>query len=276
MSYLNLTNLIRQWETVMKKLSGALLATAGFLFAFAVEARPVWQDDKIDVEIVSDYGQEFPKYEIDNDRKTHRAYLEARKGKNYTIRVTNNSDERIGLVITVDGRNIISGKKSNLKPHERMYVLGPYQQAKYEGWRTSKKRVNRFYFTSIDDSYADAWGDRTAMGVIAVAVFKGKKPDITYDNYPRRQEKRRALRRSGADTLETAPGTGFGESEYSPVRTVHFKPRSKASEKHFIKYEWRRTLCSKGVIDCQITHNRFWPDEWDSGFAPFPPGRGGF
>ncbi len=263
----------------MKKLNGVLLAAAGLLFAFAAEARPVWQDDDVDIEIVSDYGREFAKYEIENDGHTHRAYLEARKGKNYSIRVSNNSDRRIGLVIAVDGRNIISGKKSHLKSRERMYVLDPYQQAEYEGWRTSKKKVNRFYFTQVDDSYADAWGDRTAMGVIAVAVFKEKKPKIAYDNYPRRQEKRLSRRGQGADTRESAPGTGFGESEYSPVRTVHFKPRSKASEKHFLKYEWRKTLCRKGVIDCQHSRgrsrNRFWHDSWDDGFAPFPPGRRG-
>ena len=98
------------------------------------------------------------------------------RDSNYSVQIRNRSNERIGVVIAVDGRNVISGDRSNLSPNERMYVLGPYQQESYEGWRTGKNRVNRFYFTDEGDSYAGAWDDYSAMGVIAVAAFRENAP----------------------------------------------------------------------------------------------------
>jgi len=108
--------------------------------------------------------------------------------------VRNTSNHRVGVVIAVDGRNIISGKKSYLKSNERMYILNPYQKSTYKGWRSGKNRVNEFYFTDVPDSYADrTFGDTSAMGVIAVAVFKEKNGrwyrdydhDDGYDDYDR-------------------------------------------------------------------------------------------
>ena len=128
------------------------------------------QDIKVD--IVTDDGRILPVHRRHNaGSKGIRAYLEAGYGENYSIRIHNRTGDRIGLVIAVDGRNIISGRKSFLKASEQMYILEPYERASYDGWRTSKKNVHRFYFTDAGDSYAGAWEDYTAMGVIAVAVF---------------------------------------------------------------------------------------------------------
>lgn len=66
-------------------------------------------------------------------------------------------------------------------------------------------------------------------------------------------------------------GTGFGEETYSPSIRVRFTPESRAAERHFLKYEWRDTLCRKGIVDCRFTRNRFWND--DEGYVPYPPGR---
>ena len=52
-----------------------------------------------------------------------RSYLQAEKGARYEVRVRNVTGERLGLVIAVDGRNIINGKKSDLARTEPMYVL---------------------------------------------------------------------------------------------------------------------------------------------------------
>ncbi len=87
---------------------------------------------------------------------------------------TNNSNRR-GIVIAVDGRNIIDGKKSDLKHDERMYIIGPHDANTFEGWRTSMERTNRFYFTGQSDSYArEVFSDASAMGTIAVVVFRKK------------------------------------------------------------------------------------------------------
>jgi len=75
-----------------------------------------------------------------------RAYAEAVKGAGYRLVVRNTLGCRVGLVIAVDGRNIISGAKSWLKNNERMYILGPGETQEYSGWRTGQDKVNQFYY----------------------------------------------------------------------------------------------------------------------------------
>src|SRR3989304_5456377 len=59
-----------------------------------------------------------------------------------------------------------------------MYIIGPYETTRFEGWRTAMDRTNRFYFTEQSDSYAEkVFADASAMGTIAVAVYREKLPD---------------------------------------------------------------------------------------------------
>ena len=242
----------------------------------------------VSVEIITDDGRVLPVYPKERgDHNSYRAYLEAVNGKNYGIRVHNRTGRRIGLVIAVDGRNIISGGKSNLQPKEQMYILGPYERGSFNGWRTSSEAIHRFYFTSAGASYAGAWGDYSAMGVIAVAVFPEKSHYRPYSREQRLNSERgrsagaplalpapaRAQEKSAGilEDSSSQPGTGFGDQQYSHVRLVHFDPVASASARYFFKYEWHEGLCKKGIIDCGIrTPNRFWPE--DRQFAPYPPG----
>ena len=78
-----------------------------------------------------------------------------------------------------------------------------------------------------------------------------------------------------ADSTASLPGTGFGDELYSRARMVQFEPGSVASGKYYYKYEWRETLCDKGIITCTVpTPNRFWPEQGKQyGYAPHPPGK---
>lgn len=260
------------------------LPVAGVLLgAVTAAGASGWQQDIIDVDIVDEYHHRLPTYAVEDVAyDTHRAYVEAVPHEHYAIRVRNRSGGRIGLVIAVDGRNVISGRQSHLRPGERMYVLGPYEQATYTGWRSARDRVNRFYFTDAADSYADrAFGDRSAMGVIAVAAFRERRvhrppPQPWYEGHPgagqpKGQERDEAMAKGGRSAR---PGTGYGRDEYSPSVRVHFEPASRAAARHFYKYEWREMLCRRGVAACQRRQpNRFWDDDADYGFAPPPPRR---
>jgi hypothetical protein len=77
----------------------------------------------VDVRIVSDNGGEFAQYRTyPRVRQEGRYfYVEAVKGEKYSIEVTNKSDKQIGVVIAVDGRNIISGSKSDRTPHDKYF-----------------------------------------------------------------------------------------------------------------------------------------------------------
>jgi hypothetical protein len=103
----------------------------------------VGKTDVVDVRIVSDKGEAFPKYKtlLRGHREGEYYYMEAVKGQRYSIQVTNKSDRRIDVVIAVDGRNIIDGKKSDLLQNERMSIIGPYDTDTFEGWR-NRSRLN--------------------------------------------------------------------------------------------------------------------------------------
>lgn len=234
--------------------------------------------------------REFP---LSDNSLHYRAYIQAMPNERYRLRVVNNSDQRVGLVIAVDGRNIISGQKSWLSNNERMYILNPHDSADYEGWRTGTRQTNRFYFTEANNSYAAAWGDTSSIGVIAMAVYAERiRPGIYYNNGKLRMG---SAAESHAPAADSTPGTGFGETTYSPSIAVDFEPNPDPMEKIVLKYEWRETLCRKGILpecyyddddddtdgnrswrhnkhdgyDRHDRHNRY--DNDNSGFAPPPP-----
>ena len=239
---------------------------ATFLLATVLDAHAVPLDaGDVDIHIVSDERGPLTEYPVVDRPHLQRAYIAALPDERYRIRVTNRSNRRIGLVIAVDGRNILNGRRSELAPDEAMYVLGPHESAEYAGWRTARDRVARFYFTDAAHAYAEAWGDRSAMGVIAVAIFREKayKPPAYRPHRPPEARRRGFLGR---------PGTGFGEETSSPSRRVHFEPRRHPDLRVFLKYEWRETLCRRGILPCgdHRARNRFWPDDDDGDFAPYP------
>lgn len=234
----------------------------------------------VQIEIINDSGRALNQYASHRDNfNTKRTYLEAIKGKKYKLRIRNNSSKRIAVVIAVDGRNILNGKKSYLRSNEKMYVLNPYETSTYNGWRTSKNHVNRFYFTSAGGSYASAWGDHSAMGVIAVAVYDEKRKHY-YEKHRKDFSSGRAAPSRRGYFSDDSTGTGFGHEEYSPTRKVKFKAKSTPKYKHIFKYEWKKTLCKRGIANCNYYenkkgNNRFWPKETynreNSGYAPSPP-----
>lgn len=279
---------------------------AAVILSVVLCAAQVWAGnigDSIEVRVVTDNGRALPTYPVKVRSGIKKVYAEATKGDHYRIEVRNKLNRRIGVVIAVDGRNIVTGEKSWLKKTERMYVLEPYGSGEFSGWRASNDRINRFYFTDVPDSYAAAFGDESAMGVISVAAF----PEISRYRSPSQLQSqatpsaRRGSGRSSsfAARAESAPaapapagemsnksvakaenkamdsaGTGYGQEEYSPVQIVAFEPESRAVETIHFKYEWRSTLCKLGILSCSTPIRRPANRLWDTGgYAPPPPGR---
>ena len=236
---------------------------------------------EVSVEIISDKGATFRSFLLQDcrrgDTRVIKKYVEAKKGENYSIAIRNNTPERIGVVIAADGRNIISGSRSDLKNSESMYIVNPYETARYDGWRTTESEVHRFYFTELGDSYSvKTFADSSAMGVIAVAVYRDKeRTTLPLDQKrseaaPAVPSVKSARRGQGGSLTDESAGTGFGETQYSPVVRVEFEPELKPIQKTLVKYEWPETLCRKGILQCeQNRKNRLWDQEE---YAPYPPG----
>ena len=106
-----------------------------------------------------------------------RLYFQAFKGRNYSLVVRNNTGRRVGVLIAVDGLNVVTGERSSLSRNESMYVLDPNERAVIRGWRTSLDQVRRFVFVDEEHSYAErtdqANGD---LGWIRVLSFREVEP----------------------------------------------------------------------------------------------------
>jgi hypothetical protein len=235
-----------------------------------------WAEDRaraVEVQIRSESGRILPLYPAAASHPSRKVYAEAVKGDHYSIIIRNLLNRRVGVVAAVDGRNIISGKQSWLRNDERMYILGPNGQGEFKGWRTGLDSINRFYFTDVADSYAAAFQDESAMGVIAVAVYPELQRGEEATGSPQAAPRSAQRDAPSAKAESESAGTGFGRQEHSPARVVAFEPESTAAEKVYIKYEWRSTLCQQGIIRCgpvRPPRNRLWGD---GDFAPPPPGR---
>ena len=282
---------------------------AAVILAVVICAVNVWAGsvgDAIEVRIVTDNGQSLSTYPFTMKYGMKKVYAEAVKGDHYRIEVRNKLNRRVGLVIAVDGRNIVSGSRSWLKNSERMYILEPFESGEFAGWRTGQDRINRFYFTDVPDSYAAAFGDESAMGVISVAAYPELQryqppPQLQSQAAPNWQRNMAGKGTGAADRAEAAPsaappsptgaqsrnkvaksehkalesaGTGYGHAEYSPVQTVVFEPEKRAVETIHFKYEWRATLAKLGIIPVDQPPRRPANRLWDNGgYATPPPGR---
>ena len=221
----------------------------------------------VSIEIVGSDGRTFREIPANSRDGALRSWLQAEKGVRYEVRVRNTSGERLGLVIAVDGRNIISGKRSELSRTEPMYVLDAWDLQTYSGWRASLEAVNEFYFTDWKDSYAEAFGDSSARGVIAVAVYR-EVPAARPAWQPYRENEvskagpgpsvppaacrpartRSAARRVMRPRRDESAGTGYGDRRIDHAVRVEFTALANPESRHFIKYEWRETLCRKQLL----------------------------
>ena len=98
-------------------------------------------------------------------------YVEALKGREYAIRLTNRTGERMAVALAVDGLNSIDA--AHTTPRDaRKWILAPWETVTLDGWQTGSGTARRFVFTSESGSYG-AWLGRTNdLGVISAAFFR--------------------------------------------------------------------------------------------------------
>jgi hypothetical protein len=152
-----------------------------------------------------------------------RFYLEAREGSRYDVRLTNRSGERVGVVLAVDGLNVVSGQPEPLaragRRPGRMYVLDPWDVTVVRGWRSSLDAVQRFTFVDERSSYAARSGQfNRRVGWIEVAVYRERQEHVRRRPLEDRIDDRDAGRAGAAEAAPTAPAApapGRGDA-YAP------------------------------------------------------------
>lgn len=100
-------------------------------------------------------------------------YVAGEQGDRYNLRLTNNTASRVEAVVSVDGRDVISGEPGNYKK-QRGYVIEPFSSVVVDGFRQSLDQVAAFRFTHFGDSYSARRGSAQNVGVVGVAVFSEK------------------------------------------------------------------------------------------------------
>lgn len=113
-------------------------------------------------------------------------YVLGEPGERYNIRVHNPTGERIEVVVTVDGRDAISGEPGDYVS-QRGYLIEPWGSLLVEGFRRSLDEVAAFRFTGRAGSYSALRGTPQHVGVIGVAVFPERARPPAPVRAPRRR-----------------------------------------------------------------------------------------
>lgn len=109
-----------------------------------------------------------------------RTIVMGRAGTRYGILVRNLTNRRYEIVASVDGLDVIDGKRASL--NKRGYVLAPYGKIHIRGFRTSRHNVAAFRFGSVANSYAArSTGSARNVGVVGVAVYSEFRPAYNHE-----------------------------------------------------------------------------------------------
>lgn len=154
-------------------------------------------------------------------------------GERYNIRVRNRTARRVEAVVTVDGRDVITGEVGDFVDG-RGYIIGPYDEVLIEGFRQSLDAVAAFRFSNPEDSYSARMGTPQHVGIIGVAIFPERAHRPIARPRPRKHSPRTSPLRRGYDYEEDAlGGSGRGASpsaEADAAPTPQSSPRARKGE----------------------------------------------
>jgi hypothetical protein len=236
-----------------------------------------------------------------------RRYVEAFAGREYSLRLTNNTGRRVGIAVSVDGLNSIDAKTTTAQAGSK-WILGPYESIVLDGWQTSSALARRFYFTTEKSSYG-AWLGKTAnLGVIAAVVFRERLPETDQPMHfrergrapipegrtegygpsgaappptPAPAEPGRADAGAGglpggfqAPPADEYAATGIGREVDHQVERVRFDAERSAAASLEIRYEYRPALVKLGLLPrvrrSDPLERRERARGFEPGFAPDP------
>lgn len=202
-------------------------------------------------------------------------YVEAIRGENFAIRVTNPTPYRVGVALSVDGLNTIDASHLSASAAPK-WIIEPYDSVVISGWQVSDRSSRRFFFTGEKRSYGAALGQIENLGVIEAVFYRERQHRI--DVYAPRSEsmnqdsrKREApsSSASGAPPSDDYAGTGMGGRTRHEVERVNIDLEETPAATVRIRYEFRPQLVKLGVLPALESplHRR----ERARGFAGYCP-----
>ena len=221
-------------------------------------------------------------------------YVEAIEGREYAIRLTNNSAGRVAIALSVDGLNSIDAKTTAMRSASK-WILDPWQSITLEGWQTSAATARRFYFTAEGTVVRFLAGQDQQPGHHLGSRLPGAParggPDLEERKLPEPQRLRgdadnapapsaapqeKDGRSSGLDDLAA---TGIGRQVDHQVTRVPFDAEDSPAAVLNVRYEYHDALVKLGVLpritppcDEGLNRRERASGFQDSGFAPDPYG----
>jgi hypothetical protein len=179
-------------------------------------------------------------------------------GERFVIAITNPTAQRVEAVVSVDGRDAISGQPASWSRH-RGYIVAPGATLRIDGFRQSLDEVATFRFTPRENSYSARLGTPENVGIIAVAIFpeRSRGPEIARRDevhpMPKRKSASGAARRPPSAAAPRAEreaniGTEFGETRTSRVTQVPFDRMSQTPARIInVRYDDADGLLARGI-----------------------------
>lgn len=196
-------------------------------------------------------------------------YVEALKGQEYSIRITNPIGARVAVALSVDGLNTIDARHTEARFGHK-WVLEPYESVVISGWQTSSQQARRFFFTTEERSYGAWLGLTENLGVISAAFFRERirrvqlpmpeRPAVPprANSQPARNEGAQAdaagSRSQSGEKAEPQAfdgeyaATGIGDRVRHDVQWIQMEVEDRPFTTVNLRYEFRPVLVRLGVL----------------------------
>jgi hypothetical protein len=223
-------------------------------------------------------------------------YIEAIRGREYTLSITNPLPQRVAVALSVDGLNTIDAKHTSTKDASK-WVLGPYETIEISGWQVNQSDARRFFFTGERHSFGAYLGETQNLGVIEAAFFRERvcaRPRWADDRAQgaggRDSESRRkaeakpaapasslgaAQRAEASGVSDEYAATGIGHRDEHQVQAVQLELESTPAAILQLHYEYRPALVRLGLLPPRTSRSALDRREHASGFSgpycPDPP-----
>ncbi len=215
-------------------------------------------------------GYATPEY-----RKGDTTYIEAVRGKDYTLRITNPLPCRVAVALSVDGLNTIDAKHTTPQRASK-WVLDPYESIEIDGWQVNGSRARKFFFTGEKHSYGAWLGQTDNLGVIEAVFYREAIPEpppvpilgrpstraqaggmAQSDRHPSPEacpapspgsSREKASAQASAGLSDEFAATGIGDKVDHPVVRVRVKLEREPAASLRIRYEFRPQLMALGIL----------------------------
>jgi len=194
-------------------------------------------------------------------------YIEAVRGAEYSVRLTNPMPYRVAVALSVDGLNTIDAKHTDAHSASK-WVLEPYESTVISGWQVNNRTARSFFFTGERHSYGAALGQTQNLGVIEAVFFRERRHEVYKPEQYREERSPVGGAMPGAAT-QTAPApatkaqrhdaaddyaaTGMGEKERHEVEMVDFDLESTPVASVRLRYEFHTQLVKLGVLPVRVS-----------------------